>query len=549
MGKIIPLILSLLILSGCSSSPWNSSGQLTNENGGRVTNPQPIPVTGNVSATVTGANITFSVNVSAPNPLPVTGTVGVSSLPAITGTVAVSNFPTAQTVNGTVGIQQNVIADPNNSSITNIAPGGNFTGNATSTLGIADIQVSVKSDQDMIVYVQQSPDGTHWDIQDTYEYLYSKGGASWDTKAVNSYYRVIVVHANGLLTTYFRLQSALLPVGEPLPRATHDGRLTTETTITDDYGFTAENTPFNELRIAQSVKLSGATFQGSLIDPNFWTTNTSANGSVYQSGGQLYLTTNTTANGASRISSLKRARFVAGNSNYFRTIIHFPDAGTVNNVRRWGIADYSTITSITDGAYFQLSGTTLSVVTLNNGTANVTSSGSFNGNYGTVYHLDSNVAHVYEIYYSPLAVYFTVDEKILHTQFIGATPWSRAINLFIYIDNVNSSGSTTDVVMHVWVATIHRFGPTQSAPRYIHINSAVTTVAKYNAGTLQSVTINAPTNSTIDIYDNTAGSGTLIAHLNLGNNTTPFTLIYGLDFYTGLTIVSSGTADFTVQYE
>ena len=453
-------------------------------------------------------------------------------------------------------VQQNVIADPNNSSTTNIAAGSNFTGTATSTLGIADIQVSLKTDRNMTVYVQQSPDGTHWDIQDHYDYIYSLGGDSWDTKAVNSYYRVIVVNVNGGATSYFRLQSAMLPIGEPLPRSLSDtARLKTQTTITDEYGFEAENTPFNELRTAQSVKLAGGIFIGTIVDPNFWTVNTTANGSAYQdvrtatTGGELTLSTNTTANGAARIASQRRGRFVAGNSNYYKSVIHLPDSGTANNVRRWGLADYTTITSLTDGAYFQLSGTTFSVVTMRGGTANVTSSGSFNGNYGSMHSVDPNNSHTYEIYYSPYSVYFVIDGILLHTITISASPWTNSVNLYVYCDDVNSGGSVSNVIMHVRAASIHRLGPTYSAPKYVNISTGNTTVLKYSAGTLQTVTLNNPTNITITIYDNTVASGNVIAVIAPQPNSPPVTLTYGIDFSTGLTITTTGAINMTVVYE
>lgn len=58
-------------------------------------------------------------------------------------------------------IQQDVIADPNNSSTTNLEQAVNsrtFTGTKTSTLGIAGIQVSLFANQNCIIKVEQSPE-------------------------------------------------------------------------------------------------------------------------------------------------------------------------------------------------------------------------------------------------------------------------------------------------------------------------------------------------------------------------------------------------------
>jgi hypothetical protein len=56
-------------------------------------------------------------------------------------------------------IKQDVVADPNNSSVVNLAAAATFTGTSTSTLGVVGLQVSLKTDQNCTVYVDQSPDG------------------------------------------------------------------------------------------------------------------------------------------------------------------------------------------------------------------------------------------------------------------------------------------------------------------------------------------------------------------------------------------------------
>lgn len=72
-------------------------------------------------------------------------------------------------------ISQNVIADANNSSSTNLAAGNSytFTGIGTSTLGVAGIQVSLFADKNCIIKIKQSPDNSNWDLIDTYYYTAS----------------------------------------------------------------------------------------------------------------------------------------------------------------------------------------------------------------------------------------------------------------------------------------------------------------------------------------------------------------------------------------
>lgn len=85
---------------------------------------------------------------------------------------------------------------------------------------------------------------------------------------------------------------------------------------------------------------------------------------------------------------------------------------------------------------------------------------------------------------------------------------------------------------------------------YSHISTSTTTTVKSGAGYLKSVTVNSKGTiaSTITIYDNTAGSGTVIGiidSLNLGG-----TFTFNVNIATGITIVTTGTVapDVTVSY-
>ena len=89
--------------------------------------------------------------------------------------------------------------------------------------------------------------------------------------------------------------------------------------------------------------------------------------------------------------------------------------------------------------------------------------------------------------------------------------------------------------------------------RYANITTDTTTEVKAGSGVLHSITINTPVaSSIINLYDNTAASGTLI-----GTITLPATLlsdgaktaIYDVAFATGLTIkTTTGASDITVSY-
>lgn len=85
---------------------------------------------------------------------------------------------------------------------------------------------------------------------------------------------------------------------------------------------------------------------------------------------------------------------------------------------------------------------------------------------------------------------------------------------------------------------------------FAHISTATTTTVKTGAGILHSITVNTlgTVASTATVYDNTSGSGTVIAVINTLALSGSFVL--DVAFSTGLTIVTTGTAapDLTVSY-
>jgi len=88
------------------------------------------------------------------------------------------------------------------------------------------------------------------------------------------------------------------------------------------------------------------------------------------------------------------------------------------------------------------------------------------------------------------------------------------------------------------------------ALQYAHINTLTTTVVKSAPGMLHTVTINSKggTASIATIYDNTSGSGTVLAVIDVTAQLV--TLVYDIQFLTGLTIVTAtgSAADLTVSY-
>lgn len=88
---------------------------------------------------------------------------------------------------------------------------------------------------------------------------------------------------------------------------------------------------------------------------------------------------------------------------------------------------------------------------------------------------------------------------------------------------------------------------------FVHITGTGTTVVKTGAGTLHSLLVNDPglASTTATLYDNTSGSGTVIAVVDTAKASSLF--MYNISFTTGLTIVTTGGAeggavDLTVTY-
>ena len=93
------------------------------------------------------------------------------------------------------------------------------------------------------------------------------------------------------------------------------------------------------------------------------------------------------------------------------------------------------------------------------------------------------------------------------------------------------------------------FSPSGSY-NYTHLNANGTTTVKSGSGTLHTLTINVKgaSGNTITLYDNTTGSGTVIAVVDPTQNLV--TLDFDVTFLTGLTVVlATGTAaDITLSW-
>jgi hypothetical protein len=85
---------------------------------------------------------------------------------------------------------------------------------------------------------------------------------------------------------------------------------------------------------------------------------------------------------------------------------------------------------------------------------------------------------------------------------------------------------------------------------YSNITTDTTTTVKSGAGTLHAVCINTlAATETVKLYDNTAGSGTLIGTITEATGQSPGCLAYDVSFSTGLTVVTATAAgDLTISW-
>lgn len=124
---------------------------------------------------------------------------------------------------------------------------------------------------------------------------------------------------------------------------------------------------------------------------------------------------------------------------------------------------------------------------------------------------------------------------------------SNFLSLPIKIENINDNGNIVDVAFDAIACAIVRLGPLETNPIYKYISGAATTVCKVGPGDLHTIVNNDNIGSVI-VYDNTAGSGDIIASIDLAKVLGSIT--FAAPFSTGLTLVTTGPlTKITVVYE
>lgn len=294
------------------------------------------------------------------------------------------------------------------------------------------------------------------------------------------------------------------------------------------------------LRVTDTVRLIGGGQDSVLLDARVWSSASASGGTITNGGsGICTLASGTTSGGAASIVTLAKARFINATVHNYLAGVRVDQIALIGNTRRWGVF------TATDGIFFELKDGVIGVITRNSSVdTRVT---SFNGT--TAFVLDTNF-HVYEINYSYGTARFYQDGKLIHKVTALTDSICDTMNLPAAYSTLNTAGTLASGSLYARGTAVNRLGNDRQRSRFFNGNAAATTVLKSTSGTLRKIIMNrrGTASATLTIYDNTAGSGTVIATLDLTVGGPAFE--YDIDFTTGLTIVGAGVVgDFTVVYD
>ena len=404
--------------------------------------------------------------------------------------------------------------------------------------------------------------GYHWDITDSFTYL-ATTPFGMTVKSIGAYLRVRIGNTSSVPQTYLRMQTFLCPISEVVPRSLDlAGNLKTATqSVVDSLGFNAFNTPQGELRTVIPCQLAGTAFDldgnTGVPDNNFWVVDTSGGATVEQALGLVTLCGGTAATTHARLYSKTRARYISGYSNKFHANIT-QDAATTGNARKWGVAYGATMPTLTDGLWFAFTDTVFSVnVSLDDAPTPILS-GAFNGALGMTWAPIAETTYTYEIIWDHFGAWFLVNGVLLHRLVeVDGTPLTATLAMYIYTDNVNSSGQNPALNMYIRDTAIHRLGPASSSPTYYHIAGVTAGTGvqlKVGPGRLHKIILNSVgTGTTVSLYDSpdtAANPIALIAPTGANAPALVTPLEYNLEFANGLWLVTAGAStDATIVYE
>lgn len=345
-------------------------------------------------------------------------------------------------------------------------------------------------------------------------------------KAVVTAYNSGTIYAD----TTLNISSLPIPSSSPIV-AIHDPQNHKDIHITSN----------RELIKTEVIRITGTSFNGSTLDTNFWSSTTLNGGSNITNSGELINSSGTSSGASAIIKSVNVGRYKAGIQNIYRSHVRVSE-GVQNNIRQFGVADLNN-----DNAFFfYLNGTEFGIEQKKDSINTLIPNGSFNGNLGNTYILDTNY-HTFEIIYENATTEFYIDGILLHTITSITSSLLSTLNLFITYLNLNLSLTSVSSIIYSTQSTIHSLSAQDTQPLSAVIESNGTFTLKLGAGKLKKI-INLDNIGQIILYDNTAGSGTkLLPTMDCARVTG--SIDCNTTFNNGLTVVASGTPKILIQYE
>jgi len=315
---------------------------------------------------------------------------------------------------------------------------------------------------------------------------------------------------------------------------------TQETKLFDSWGDEIGSTMIDELMVSQKKRIAGGVFNGTTPDTNFYTTVVNSNGTATISNRIIDLATTTDSGSSVIVYTNAIGRFIGGSQNHLYGTFRPGDTGVANNTRQIGV---TALSDLADSLYFQLSGTTFSIVANTTGLDQIKiDNGSFNGD-ATTYPI-TNTFHTWEIIFTNKEISFYIDKHLVHTLTETTFPICGSRHLRPFMRNTNTGvGSVT----HLYASTLELLTlgetHTQSKP-YYHEGQTTGILLKTGIGSIHSLIISGVVNNAnVDIYDGISTAGTKIWSSGaMSNQTVPFDITFntGDQFTTGLFIVKNG---------
>ena len=319
-----------------------------------------------------------------------------------------------------------------------------------------------------------------------------------------------------------------------------------------------------KLTVANLRRIFGTAF-GNTIDTTYsYTSNVVGTGSTTASNGVASIVTGATANSSAELISKPTIRAEFGKTMMAEFFARFTHTGTADNttyIRQY--ADANNEFGFRLNGAFATGYTNFEVYRKRAGSITAVASGSFNGN-GTlsgksisdfISGYTATNFYEYKIKYSYKKIQFFVDDICIHTFNAVTTSLVATLLARLSLYTVNANGQTANVGVECLGMGGYQFAGDANNPLFYNNHGvAETRTLKAGGGTIHQIIIGKKGSGgdSLTIYDNTAGSGTIIALIDLqsvtGNQLSFNTA--GLNFYTGLTYVSvGGTSNFTILWE